>query len=94
MRGEVLQGGEDQRPRLHLRPGHASQAAAQLPLPPARIFVDDQLNVPVRYEAYEWPRQPGGKPELIEEYTYLNLKLNNGFTDADFDTHNKDYHFR
>ena len=48
----------------------------------------------MRYEAYEWPRRPNGKPELIEEYTYLNLKLNNGFTDADFDTHNKDYHFR
>ena len=36
----------------------------------------------------------GGSPELIEEYTYLNLKLNNGFTDADFDTHNANYHFR
>ena len=34
MRGEVLQGGEDQQPRLHLHPGRASQAAAQLPLPP------------------------------------------------------------
>ena len=36
-------------------------------------------------------REPGGAPELIEEYTYLNLKLNNGFTDADFDTHNPNY---
>ena len=60
----------------------------------ARIFVDDELNIPIRYEAYEWPRGPGGTPELIEKYTYLNLKLNNGFTDADFDTHNSHYHFR
>ena len=60
----------------------------------AKIFVDDELNVPIRYEAYEWPREPGGTPELIEEYTYLNLKLNNGFTDADFDRHNSNYHFR
>ena len=60
----------------------------------ARIFVDDELNIPIRYEAYEWPREPGGAPELIEEYTYLNLKLNNGFSDADFDTHNSHYHFR
>lgn len=51
----------------------------------ARIFVDDELNVPIRYEAYEWPAKPGGPPRLLEEYTYLNLKLNNGFTDADFD---------
>ncbi|MGD0517255.1 MAG: DUF1571 domain-containing protein [Thermoguttaceae bacterium] len=60
----------------------------------ARIFVDDELNIPIRYEAYEWPKEPGGAPELIEEYTYLNLKLNNGFTDADFDTKNPNYHFR
>ncbi len=60
----------------------------------ARIFVDDELNVPIRYESYEWPKEPGGPPELIEEYTYLNLKLNNGFTDADFDIKNPNYHFR
>jgi hypothetical protein len=60
----------------------------------ARIFVDDELNIPIRYESYEWPKEPGGSPELIEEYTYLNLKLNNGFTDADFDVKNPNYHFR
>jgi hypothetical protein len=60
----------------------------------ARIFVDDELNVPIRYESYDWPREPGGKPELGEEYTYLNLKLNNGFTDSDFDTKNPNYKFR
>jgi len=60
----------------------------------ARIFVDDDLNVPLRYEAYIWPKESGGAPELDEEYTYLNLKLNNGYTDADFDTKNSNYHFR
>jgi hypothetical protein len=60
----------------------------------ARIFVDDELNVPIRYEAYDWPEQAGGQPELIEEYTYLNLKLNNGFTDADFDIRNPNYGFK
>jgi len=60
----------------------------------ARIFVDDELNVPIRYEAYDWPKEAGGKPELIEEYTYLNLKLNNGFTDSDFDIRNPNYRFR
>ncbi|MBN1588235.1 MAG: DUF1571 domain-containing protein [Pirellulales bacterium] len=52
----------------------------------ARIYVDRELNVPIRYESYDWPKEPGGDPELIEEYTYLNLKINNGFTDSDFDT--------
>jgi hypothetical protein len=60
----------------------------------ARIFVDDELNLPIRYEAYEWPDKPGGPPKLIEEYTYLNLKVNNGFTDADFDIRNPQYQFK
>jgi hypothetical protein len=58
----------------------------------ARIFVDDGLNIPIRYEAYDWPKTEGGAPELIEMYTYLNLKLNVGLTDADFDRYNPAYH--
>ncbi len=60
----------------------------------AQIFVDDELNLPIHYEAYEWPSEPGGPPELIEQYTYWNLKVNNGFTDADFDVHNPQYQFK
>jgi hypothetical protein len=59
----------------------------------ARIFADNELNVPARFEAYEWPRQPGGPPVMTEEYTFLNVKLNVGFTDADFDTRNPNYNF-
>lgn len=59
----------------------------------ARIFVDDELNLPIRYESHDWPAEPGGQPQLIEEYTYLNLKVNNGFTDADFDVRNPNYQF-
>ena len=60
----------------------------------ARIFIDDELNFPIRYEAYDWPAKTGGKPELLEEYTYLNLKLNVGLTDADFDPNNPNYQFK
>lgn len=60
----------------------------------ARIFVDDELNVPVRYESYDWPKETGGEPELLEEYTFLDIKFNCGFTDADFDTKNPNYSFR
>jgi hypothetical protein len=59
----------------------------------ARIFVDDEHNVPLRYEAYDWPEEPGGAPRLLEEYTYLNLKFNNGFSDADFDISNPGYDY-
>ncbi len=37
--------------------------------------------------------QPGGQPQLLEEYTYLNVKLNVGLTDADFDDKNPEYNF-
>lgn len=60
----------------------------------ARIFVDDEYNAPVRYESYDWPKEPGGAPDLLEEYTYVNLKFNNGFTDEDFDIKNPRYRFR
>ncbi|QDU95237.1 DUF1571 domain-containing protein [Lignipirellula cremea] len=58
----------------------------------AQIFIDDQLQVPVRYAAYSWPT-PGGKPQLEEEYTYMNLKVNVGLTDRDFATDHPDYKF-
>jgi hypothetical protein len=59
----------------------------------AQIYIDDQLNLPIRYTAYMWPKHPGEDPPLDEAYTYLNLKLNVGLTDADFDPHNPKYHF-
>lgn len=59
----------------------------------ARIFVDDELSIPIRYESYDWPKAANAAPELIEEYTYLNMKMNNQFTNADFDVHNPRYNF-
>ncbi|MEX0866783.1 MAG: DUF1571 domain-containing protein [Pirellulales bacterium] len=59
----------------------------------ARVFVDSELKVPVRYEAYEWPETQGGPPVLLEQYTYLNMKINNGFADSDFDHRNPNYRF-
>jgi hypothetical protein len=59
-----------------------------------RLFVDDGLKLPTRYELYDWPQQPSGSPVLLEECTYLDLKLNNGFTDADFSPDNPKYHFQ
>lgn len=59
----------------------------------ARVFVDEELRLPVRYESYDWPKQPGGPPLLLEQYTYLNIRINNGFTDLDFDINNPEYGF-
>ena len=59
----------------------------------ARVFIDDELTIPIRYEAYDWPQEQGGQPVLMEEYTYMNVKINNGFTDDDFDPKNTAYKF-
>ena len=59
----------------------------------ARIYIDDELQLPIRYESYGWPTREGEDPPLLEEYTYLNLKINNGFTDRDFDKSNASYNF-
>jgi hypothetical protein len=59
----------------------------------ARIYVDDELKMPIRFESYDWPREAGAKMMLLEEYTYTNIKINVGLTDADFDTKNPNYKF-
>jgi hypothetical protein len=59
----------------------------------ARLFVDDALKLPIRFEQYDWPRQPGAAAELVEEYNFSNLKMNNGFGDADFSPRNPQYAF-
>jgi hypothetical protein len=51
----------------------------------AEVYLDNELKIPIRYAAYMWPQNPGEAPPLEEEYTYLNLQVNNGFTDATFD---------
>ena len=59
----------------------------------AQVFIDDQLSLPIRYIAYDWPKRAGAPLEVIEEYNYLDLKVNVGLTDADFDPYNADYNF-
>ncbi len=60
----------------------------------AQVFIDDEMNIPVRYASYDWPSTPGGKPVLMEEYTYINVDLNVGLTDLDFDITNPEYSYR
>jgi hypothetical protein len=59
----------------------------------AKIFIDDQLNVPISYSAYSWPKEEGGKPVLQETYTFTDLEINVGLTDEDFNIKNPSYDF-
>ena len=58
-----------------------------------RVYIDRDLGLPVRFEAYDWPANPQATPELMEEYTYTDIKLNVGLSDGDFDVSNKTYAF-
>jgi Protein of unknown function (DUF1571) len=59
----------------------------------AQVFIDDELQIPIRYSAWDWPPSPGAESTLIEEYTYVQVEINVGLTDADFDPLNEEYAF-
>jgi len=59
----------------------------------ARVFFDNEHNIPIRYAAWSWPTVKGGDPVLKEEYNYTNIKLNVGLTESDFDPDNSEYNF-
>ncbi|WP_153557567.1 DUF1571 domain-containing protein [Roseimaritima sediminicola] len=69
------------------------EPVSELEFNQAQIFIDDELNIPIRYVAYDWPKQPGARPGVIEEYNYLDVKLNIGLSDSDFDHNNSAYNF-
>jgi hypothetical protein len=58
-----------------------------------KLYVDNEHGLPIRFEAFDWPRSPGAAPELVEEYSYLELKTNVGLRDHDFDPSNRQYSF-
>ena len=59
-----------------------------------RIYIDNELRVPIRFESYDWPKDGSEAPVLMEEYTYRDLKLNVGLTKTDFQRNNPAYGFR
>ena len=58
-----------------------------------RLFIDVELGLPIHFEAYDWPGSPQAPAEIVEEYTYNDLRLNVGLSDLDFDASNGNYAF-
>lgn len=49
------------------------------------VYFDKETRLPIRFEAYDWPRKGGGpEGELLECYSYVNLAFNVGLTDETF----------
>lgn len=59
----------------------------------ADMFIDQEWKVPVRFAAYDWPSTEGAEPPLLEEVTFVDLRINTGLTDADFDVKSNQYKF-
>jgi len=57
------------------------------------LYVDNAHGVPIRFEAFDWPKHAGVAPELVEEYFFQGLKTNVGLCDRDFDPANEQYSF-
>ena len=49
------------------------------------VYVETESKLPVRFEAYDAPKSPGGEGELIEMQAVVGVKLNVGLGDRDFD---------
>lgn len=60
----------------------------------AKVYVDKELELPIRFEGYAWPT--GNLEELgplQESYTYVDLRVNVGLSDMDFSTSNPRYQY-
>ncbi len=49
------------------------------------VYFDKEHHLPIRVEAYDWPRQVGNPAgELVEVYNYVNLQFNGNVPDQTF----------
>lgn len=64
---------------------HADNRGGQFYSYRSVVYFDKETHLPIRFEAYDWPRQ-GGSPEgeLLECYSYVNLAFNVGLGDDIF----------
>jgi hypothetical protein len=74
------------RPCTWIETTHPDRAAAAFYAYRCVLCIDKESHLPVRIEAYDWPR-PNGPPEgdLLECYSYLNWRTNIGLSDKAFD---------
>jgi len=60
----------------------------------SRVYFEKKTLMPVRAEQYAFPAKGGAEPQLVEEYTYGDVKLDAVLTEADFDVQNGNYGFK
>jgi hypothetical protein len=48
------------------------------------VYFDKETHLPIRLEFYDWPRQQGDPGQLVEVYSFANMRLNVGLGDDVF----------
>ncbi len=48
------------------------------------VYFDKQTHLPIRLEFYDWPRQAGDPGQLVESYSFANMRINIGLGDEVF----------
>jgi hypothetical protein len=74
-----------QRPCTWIETTHPVREAARYYAYRCVLCLDNQTHLPVRIEAYDWPR-PGGPPggDMLECYSYVNFRCNRGIREDAF----------
>lgn len=80
------------RPCTVIESSHPTRAPHQM-FHLVKLYIDQEIGLPIRFEAYDWPKHPGQSAELLEEYVYANLRVNVGLAEGDFDPNNHQYSF-
>jgi hypothetical protein len=63
---------------------HPADSRGRFPCYRSLVYFDKENHLPIRVEVYDWPRRPGDTGELIESYSFANLRLNVGLGDPVF----------
>ena len=61
------------------------EQADDLPFHQASLFLDDELHIPIRLVVSGWQKNPNEDAPVLEEYNYVNLKLNVDLEDGMFE---------
>lgn len=72
------------RPCTRVETVHPDRAGGKVSFYRSVIYFDKEWHLPVRVENYDWPRAAGVEGELLESYSYVNLRFNVGLTDRAF----------
>ncbi len=74
----------DKRRCIRVETTHLDNPNRQFSFYQSVVYFDKQTHLPIRVENYDWPAVGSPSAVLAESYSYVDLKLNVGLTDATF----------